>query len=70
MSATARSRKKPGINGGFIFKGKTLAGTFGCKCARIAATIIIIASADAKTIVTLNIFFDKFFLNKKIPLLI
>jgi hypothetical protein len=27
MSAMARSRKKPGINGGFIFKGKTFAGT-------------------------------------------
>ena len=25
----ARSRKKPGINGGFIFKGKTFAGTQG-----------------------------------------
>jgi len=67
MSAMARSRKKPGINGGFIFRGKTFAGTSGCKCVRIAVTIIIIASADAKTIVRLNTFFDNFFLNKTLP---
>lgn len=54
----ARSRKKPGINGGFIFKGKTFAGTLGCKCVRIAVAIIIITSADAKIIVRLNTFFD------------
>src|SRR5678815_3103561 len=62
--AVASSRKKPGINGGFIFKGKTLAGTSGCRCVRIAVAIIIIAIADAKIIVRLNTFFDNFFLNK------
>src|SRR4030095_1384999 len=67
MSAMARSRKKPGINGGFIFKGKTFAGTFGCRCVRIAVTIIIIAIADAKIIVRLNTFFDNFFPNRTLP---
>ena len=67
MSAIARSRKRPGINGGFIFKGKTFAGTLGCKCVRIAVAMIIITIADARIIASLNTFFDNVFLNKTMP---
>ena len=63
----ARSRKRPGIIGGFIFKGKTFAGTLGCKCVRIAVNINIITMADAAIMTTLNTFLDNRLLNKIMP---
>jgi hypothetical protein len=64
----ARSKKRPGINGGFIFKGKTFAGTFGCKCVRIATVIITTTIADAKNTPRLNNYLDNFLLNKTLPI--
>ena len=64
----ASNRKKPGMNGGFIFKGNTLAGTFGFKCTRIAVTIMLIKIAEAKIFVRPNTFFDNLSLSKTVPM--